>query len=125
MSNFFEKTIHPETGAEEEAEWLDDYYGRHQYGVRFPDGKIFWSGQISRTLIKKRLTDMVIANCEADVAEGKYDMSENYYRTPQEENSAFRNVLLEVRDHLYNKQDMDRCREMARGVLQKFDGKEK
>jgi hypothetical protein len=41
MSNYIEDTYHPETGEVFAAEWLDDYYGRHRYGVRFPDGKVF------------------------------------------------------------------------------------
>lgn len=36
MSNYFEWTRHPKTGSIEYAEWLDDAYGRHCYGVRFP-----------------------------------------------------------------------------------------
>ncbi len=36
MSNFIRKTRHPDTKEFEEAEWLDNYYGSHKYGVRFP-----------------------------------------------------------------------------------------
>lgn len=28
--------MHPRTGKWEEAEWIDDYFGRHRYGIRFP-----------------------------------------------------------------------------------------
>ncbi len=42
MSSYQRQTIHPETGNAERAEWLDDYFGQHNYGVRFPsDGKVF------------------------------------------------------------------------------------
>jgi len=41
MSNYYEDTVHPFTKAVEKAEWLDDYFGKHQYGVRFLDGQIF------------------------------------------------------------------------------------
>lgn len=41
MSNFFSRAIHPETGEVEQVEYLDDYYGRHRYGVRFSDGMVF------------------------------------------------------------------------------------
>ena len=35
-------TKHPETGKVELAIWMDDYFGNHNYGVKFPsDGKIF------------------------------------------------------------------------------------
>ena len=42
MSSYLKSTQHPETGKVEHAEWLDDYFGQHNYGVRFPsDGKVF------------------------------------------------------------------------------------
>lgn len=41
MSSFSAYTRHPETGKMEKAEWLDNYFSAHHYGVRFPDGKIF------------------------------------------------------------------------------------
>ncbi len=41
MSNFSRMTKHPKTGHLLLAEWLDDHYGHHRYGVRFPDGTIF------------------------------------------------------------------------------------
>jgi len=36
MSNFRRVAINPGTGEAQEAEFLDDYFGRHEYGVRFP-----------------------------------------------------------------------------------------
>lgn len=41
MSSFGAPTRHPETGKIESAMWLDDYFGRHRYGVSFPDGQVF------------------------------------------------------------------------------------
>lgn len=41
MSNFIRRTKNPETGVFEDACWLDDYFGRHRYGVRFPDGRTY------------------------------------------------------------------------------------
>ena len=41
MSNYSRLTKHPKTGEFLQAEWLDDYFGPHEYGVRFPDGKVF------------------------------------------------------------------------------------
>jgi len=41
MSHFHRRVRHPETGEFEDAVWLDDYFGRHRYGVRFPDGLIY------------------------------------------------------------------------------------
>lgn len=41
MSNYIKKTKHPETGKFEDASWLDDYFGKHRYAVRFPDGRVY------------------------------------------------------------------------------------
>lgn len=42
MSSYQKQTVHPETKQIENAEWLDDYFGNHNYWVRFPsDGKVF------------------------------------------------------------------------------------
>lgn len=41
MSSFKRITKHPLTGDFEQSDWLDDYYGKHEYGVRFPDGDTF------------------------------------------------------------------------------------
>lgn len=42
MTNFLRRTKHPKTGQMEEAEWIDDYYGRHVYGVRFPGSDVVY-----------------------------------------------------------------------------------
>lgn len=47
MSNFMRKTKHPETDKIEDAEWLDNYFGGHLYGVRFSDGKVFREEEIT------------------------------------------------------------------------------
>ena len=41
MSTYIRKTKHPITGEWHCATWIDDYYGSHEYGVEFPDGKVF------------------------------------------------------------------------------------
>lgn len=41
MSTYFRETKHPQTDKWERATWYDDYYGKHHYGVKFPDGSIF------------------------------------------------------------------------------------
>lgn len=43
MSNFIRRTKNPETGKFQDAEWLDNYYGPRQYGVRFLEA----NGEIS------------------------------------------------------------------------------
>lgn len=41
MINFTAPAIHPETGETHMCDYLDDHYGRHKYGVRFPNGDIY------------------------------------------------------------------------------------
>ncbi len=41
MSTYTKSTKHPDTGEWEDAVWMDDYFGNHNYGVRFSDGSIF------------------------------------------------------------------------------------
>lgn len=41
MSNYNRYTKHPITGNIERAEWLDDHFGAHEYGVRFASGEVF------------------------------------------------------------------------------------
>lgn len=55
MSSFFLLTKHPETGQMETAQWLDDYFGWHRYGVRFPDGKVFREAEIHVTKKEPRI----------------------------------------------------------------------
>jgi len=43
MSNFYALTKRSHSKETEVAEWLDDYYGPHRFGVRFPDGKVYRS----------------------------------------------------------------------------------
>jgi hypothetical protein len=42
MSNYVRRTKHPVTEEFEDAHWIDDYFGKHKYGVSFPsDDKIY------------------------------------------------------------------------------------
>lgn len=42
MSSYKKETKHPISGHWETADWLDDYFGSHLYGVRFPStGEVF------------------------------------------------------------------------------------
>lgn len=40
MSSFTRKTKNPWTGEWEMALWLDDYFGKYYYGVKFKDGRV-------------------------------------------------------------------------------------
>lgn len=37
MSDFYQASYDPETDTVRKAHWMDDYFGRHRYGVRFED----------------------------------------------------------------------------------------
>lgn len=41
MSNFDAPAIHPVTGETYMCHYLGDYFGKHKYGVQFPDGEIY------------------------------------------------------------------------------------
>lgn len=41
MSNYKGLARHPMTDTLEVAEWLDDYFTKHVYGVRFSDGNVY------------------------------------------------------------------------------------
>lgn len=56
MSNYVNWAVHPETDKIEQAEYLDDHFGRHLHGVRFSDGKVFPEGSV-RTPGQTLMTD--------------------------------------------------------------------
>lgn len=61
MSTFLRYTEHPETKQGEKAEWLDDYFGSHNYGVRFPsDGKVFRADEYEWNEPKETASDLLI-----------------------------------------------------------------
>ena len=47
MSNYRDKAINPRTGQIEDADFLDNHFGRHQYGIRF-DGEahVYPAGEV-------------------------------------------------------------------------------
>lgn len=53
MSSYMAVTKHPLTGKWEEAQWLDDYFGRHHYGVKFSDGTVY-NPEHYKLKVKKR-----------------------------------------------------------------------
>ncbi len=46
MSDYFAPAVHPKTGKVEQAHFMDDYFGRWRYGVRFPDETIWPVGEV-------------------------------------------------------------------------------
>lgn len=62
MSSYKRDTLNPATGKIEEAEWLDDYFGHYNYGVRFSDGKVYHPEEIKRA--EKKATETTGGNNE-------------------------------------------------------------
>ncbi len=50
MSSYSAEAINPKTGKKEMARFIDDYYGRHEYGVRFSDGEVYKESQLEQFL---------------------------------------------------------------------------
>lgn len=48
MSSYRQMTKDPRSGEFVMADWLDDYFGRRRYGVRFPDGITLEADKYSR-----------------------------------------------------------------------------
>ena len=65
MSNYQQMTRHPETGQWLMADWIDDYFGRHRYGVRFGEGKVYEVGEIEGYDYMKMEITFTVAEWEA------------------------------------------------------------
>ena len=50
MSSFYEDTIHPRTGKAQRALWIDDYFGKHVYGVQFEGEEHVYRAKEIRTV---------------------------------------------------------------------------
>lgn len=61
MSNYTKITRHPQMKHYEVAEYLDDYFGHHLYGVKFADGKVYPIDQVERTQLQEFWAEDVIA----------------------------------------------------------------
>jgi hypothetical protein len=48
MSHNRTEARHPITGEIEQADYLDDYFGPHEHGVRFDDGRIYTQAYLER-----------------------------------------------------------------------------
>jgi len=57
MSNYVRLVFHPKTGERERAEFLDDYFGSHIYGVRFKSGEVFYQHEVTTVESKDETTD--------------------------------------------------------------------
>lgn len=76
MSTYTSITKHPQTGEYEVAEWRDDYFGQHIYGVEFPsDGKIYPADLVERKQIHDFWKDDVLAAFLAYCNKHEYDFN--------------------------------------------------
>jgi len=55
MSNYFGTAKNPKTGEIEDVEFLDDFYGPHQYGIRFKDGTTYKEEYIMDIMVPKEI----------------------------------------------------------------------
>jgi hypothetical protein len=86
MSSYREWAVHPRTKQIEKADYLDDYFGWHNYGVRFHDGSVWPIEQVPRMSEADRLAREAVEGREPE-AFG--------YSSPEEEAAA-----LDVADQL-------------------------
>lgn len=59
MSNFLKETKHPKTGEWEMAQWLDNYFGHHKYGVWFPSDKKVYDVRDAELETRERKTEKI------------------------------------------------------------------
>jgi len=82
MSNYIKKTKNPKTGDYENANWIDDHFGRHHYGVSFPSGAEIYdpekieleTNEITPTCFKKYPHDSEAdpcKDCHPELKEGE------------------------------------------------------
>jgi len=72
MSNYYGTAINPATGKPEDCEFLDDYFGRHKYGVRFDaNPTVYPEDQV--TVISPEITAHVIRALQHDIHRDNVD----------------------------------------------------
>lgn len=58
MSNYYGTAINPATGKPEDCEFLDDYFGRHKYGVRFDANPTVYPEDQTRVMTQQQIENM-------------------------------------------------------------------
>lgn len=57
MSSYYDDAFHPEEGIVRRAFWIDDFFGPHQYGIRFDDnGPVFRPSEVGLDRAGKEIT---------------------------------------------------------------------
>ena len=76
MSNFRSKAFNPASKRVEDAEYCDDYYGRHRYGIRFDDGCVHPEAQCgidaAATAIDSLLKEQDALQARVKELDGRY-----------------------------------------------------
>ena len=93
MSNYYRLTKHPITGKWGTAEWVDNYFGHHMYGVKFKDGCVFNPYQekveTKDDIMKKKIKSnnglyAVVEDGELVFVEHKESGNDNFFSDSQE-----------------------------------------
>lgn len=66
MSSYISKAKNPKTEKIEDAQFLDDFYGLHKYGVRFDDGNVYPVSEI----------EIPVEKCQSESIEWEESLSE-------------------------------------------------
>lgn len=69
MSSFARRTKNPVTKQFETAYWLDDYFGRHNYGVRFPSSGIVYRESACEWEFEDKPNDLKCIECGTNLAD--------------------------------------------------------
>lgn len=83
MSHYMKLTKHPIKGHWEMATWLDDYFGRHKYGVKFEDKVFraskhkFFTLEVEEQTVQETIS---ILNNELDPTKLDKLCNDNHYR---------------------------------------------
>ena len=104
MSSYISKAKNPKTEKIEDAQFLDNYYGSREYGVRFGDGNVFSISEIEK--IKEVARELGID--ENDYGEDEEDVVAEItrveYSEPIESVKFAREIALGVTDIILNRE---------------------
>lgn len=86
MSSYYKPTVHPKTNRVEHAMWIDDYFGRHNYGVKFSDDEVYrpeevitadrYIGQLEDALATA--LSLIAASANGYISDGNKESAELY-----------------------------------------------
>ena len=107
MSSYRDWAVHPSTKQIEMAFYLDDYFGRHNYGVKFDDGSVWPIDKVPRMSEADHLAREAIEGREPEaILRGKrvnYERSLAVAELKQAQPDGPMPTRKEVTDYLANK----------------------